>query len=137
MSVNALRRSPGPSAQPLAATASSVATRDIHFAFGRNQVLRGVDLEVKGGTAACIIGPSGSGKSTLLRCVNRLLEPDRGEVSIGGKSVMADNPDVLRQRVGMVFQHFNLFPHKSVVANITLGLRKLRGLSHDEAEERL
>jgi polar amino acid transport system ATP-binding protein len=133
MSVNALRRSPGLSAQPLAATGSSVAARDIHFAFGRDQVLRGVDLDVKGGTAACIIGPSGSGKSTLLRCVNRLLEPDSGEVSIGGRSVMGDDPDVLRQQVGMVFQHFNLFPHKSVQANITLGLRKLRGLSGDEA----
>jgi len=133
MSVNALRRSPGLSAQPLAATGSSVAARDIHFAFGRDQVLRGVDLDVKGGTASCIIGPSGSGKSTLLRCVNRLLEPDRGEVSIGGRSVMGDDPNVLRQRVGMVFQHFNLFPHKSVQANITLGLRKLRGLSGDEA----
>jgi polar amino acid transport system ATP-binding protein len=66
--------------------------------------------------------------------VNRLLEPDRGEVSIGGRSVMGDDPDALRQRVGMVFQHFNLFPHKSVLANITLGLRKLRGLSRDEAD---
>ena len=116
------------------ASASSVATRDIHFAFGSNTVLRGVDLDVKGGTAACVIGPSGSGKSTLLRCVNRLLEPDRGEVLIGGRSVMGADPDLLRQRVGMVFPHFNLFPHKSVLANITLGLRKLRGLSRDEAE---
>jgi polar amino acid transport system ATP-binding protein len=122
------------SAQPPTAATSSVATRDIHFAFGANKVLRGVNLEVSGGTAACIIGPSGSGKSTLLRCVNRLLEPDSGEVSIGGRSVMGDDPDVLRQQVGMVFQHFNLFPHKSVLANITLGLRKLRGLSRDEAE---
>jgi len=123
-------------APPVSRTAStsSVATRDIHFAFGGTKVLRGVNLEVKGGTAACIIGPSGSGKSTLLRCVNRLLEPDRGEVSIGGRSVMGDDPDLLRQRVGMVFQHFNLFPHKSVLANITLGLRKLRGLSRDEAD---
>jgi polar amino acid transport system ATP-binding protein len=118
----------------LSASASSVATRDIHFAFGSNKVLRGVSLDVRGGTAACIIGPSGSGKSTLLRCVNRLLEPDRGEVLIGGRAVMGDDPDLLRQRVGMVFQHFNLFPHKSVLANITLGLRKLRGLSRDEAD---
>jgi len=118
----------------LTASTSSLATRDIHFAFGGNAVLRGVNLDVKGGTAACIIGPSGSGKSTLLRCVNRLLEPDRGEVRIGGRSVMGEDPDVLRQRVGMVFQHFNLFPHKSVVANITLGLRKLRGLSREEAD---
>jgi len=126
--------SPGTSSPSDTASTSSVATRDIHFAFGGNKVLRGVDLDVKGGTAACIIGPSGSGKSTLLRCVNRLLEPDHGEVHIGGRSVMGDDPDALRQRVGMVFQHFNLFPHKSVLANITLGLRTLRGLSRDEAE---
>jgi polar amino acid transport system ATP-binding protein len=134
LSAIALGTPQAPSAQPPTAAASSVATRDIHFAFGANKVLRGVNLEVSGGTAACIIGPSGSGKSTLLRCVNRLLEPDRGVVSIGGRNVMGDDPDVLRQRVGMVFQHFNLFPHKSVLANITLGLRKLRGLSRDEAD---
>jgi polar amino acid transport system ATP-binding protein len=125
---------PATSTPSRSASTSGVATRDLHFAFGANTVLRGVNIEVRGGTAACIIGPSGSGKSTLLRCVNRLLEPDSGEVLIGGRSVMGDNPDVLRQRVGMVFQHFNLFPHKSVLANITLGLRKLRGLSRDEAE---
>jgi polar amino acid transport system ATP-binding protein len=117
-----------------ATTAVGVATRDIHLAFGTNRVLRGVDLDVPAGTAACIIGPSGSGKSTLLRCVNRLLEPDRGEVLLDGRSVMADDPDALRQRVGMVFQHFNLFPHKSVLANVTLGLRRLRGMSRDDAE---
>jgi polar amino acid transport system ATP-binding protein len=126
--------SPGTSSPSDTASTSGVATRDIHFAFGGNKVLRGVDLDVKGGTAACIMGPSGSGKSTLLRCVNRLLEPEHGEVHIGGRSVMGDDPDALRQRVGMVFQHFNLFPHKSVLANITLGLRRLRGLSRDEAE---
>jgi polar amino acid transport system ATP-binding protein len=115
-------------------SAVGVSTRDIHLAFGTNRVLRGVDLDVPAGSAACIIGPSGSGKSTLLRCVNRLLEPDRGEVLLGGRSVMGDDPDALRQRVGMVFQHFNLFPHKSVLANVTLGLRRLRGLSRDEAE---
>ena len=134
MSTIAPAASPGTSSPSDTASTSSVATRDIHFAFGGNKVLRGVDLDVKGGTAACIIGPSGSGKSTLLRCVNRLLEPDHGEVHIGGRSVMGDDPDALRQRVGMVFQHFNLFPHKSVLANITLGLRTLRGLSRDEAE---
>jgi polar amino acid transport system ATP-binding protein len=111
--------------------AAGVATRDVHLAFGANRVLRGVDLDVAAGSAACLIGPSGSGKSTLLRCVNRLLEPDRGDVLIGGRSVMGDDPDALRQRVGMVFQHFNLFPHKSVLANVTLGLRRLRGMSRD------
>ena len=98
----------------------SVATRDIQLAFGSNQVLRGVDLDVPAGTVACVIGPSGSGKSTLLRTVNRLIEPDSGDVLLGGRSVLRDNPDRLRQRVGMVFQHFNLFPHKTVLANITL-----------------
>jgi polar amino acid transport system ATP-binding protein len=134
LSTIAQTTTPGTAALSPAAPTSSVATRDLHFAFGANKVLRGVDLDVPGGTAACIIGPSGSGKSTLLRCVNRLLEPDRGDVSIGGRSVLDDDPDALRQRVGMVFQHFNLFPHKSVLANVTLGLRKLRGLSRDEAE---
>ncbi len=113
----------------------SVATRDVHLAFGRNQVLRGVDFDVPAATTTCVIGPSGSGKSTLLRVVNRLLEPDRGDVLLDGRSVLADDPDLLRQRVGMVFQQFNLFPHKSVRANITLGLTKLKGLSKDEADE--
>jgi len=134
--MSTITKAPHPvlSSTSLATSAMSVETRDIHLAFGRNKVLRGVDLDVRGGTAACIIGPSGSGKSTLLRCVNRLLEPDRGEVLIGGRSVMGDDPDALRQRVGMVFQHFNLFPHKTVLANISLGLRKLQGLAHDEAD---
>ncbi|MGB3731372.1 amino acid ABC transporter ATP-binding protein [Microbacterium sp.] len=122
------------SAKP--STGVSVATRDIRLSFGRNQVLRGVDLEVPAGTVTCIIGPSGSGKSTLLRTVNRLVEPDSGDVLLDGRSVLSDSPDRLRQRVGMVFQHFNLFPHKTVRANITLGLVKLRGLSKDEASER-
>ena len=134
MSAIAQNTPAGTSSRSPTASTSSVATRNIQFAFGSNKVLRGVDLDVLGGTAACIIGPSGSGKSTLLRCVNRLLEPGRGDVLIGGRSVMGDDPDLLRQRVGMVFQHFNLFPHKSVLANITLGLRKLRGLSRDEAD---
>jgi polar amino acid transport system ATP-binding protein len=124
------------SVQAEAAAGMSVATQDIHLAFGSNRVLRGVSLEVPAGSTACVIGPSGSGKSTLLRVVNRLLEPDRGDVLLDGRSVMADNPDELRQRVGMVFQHFNLFPHKSVRANITLGLTRLKGLSKDEASER-
>ncbi|MEU4595100.1 amino acid ABC transporter ATP-binding protein, partial [Micromonospora aurantiaca (nom. illeg.)] len=85
------------------------------------------------GRAACVIGPSGSGKSTLLRTVNRLIEPDRGDVLLDGRSVLRDDPDALRQRIGMVFQQFNLFPHLSVLRNITLALRKLKKLSEDEA----
>ncbi|RIV41461.1 amino acid ABC transporter ATP-binding protein [Micromonospora radicis] len=111
----------------------SLALRDVHLAFGRNQVLRGVDLEVARGATACVIGPSGSGKSTLLRTVNRLLEPDRGDVLLDGRSVLRDDPDVLRQRVGMVFQQFNLFPHMSVLRNVTLALRRKRRLGDDEA----
>jgi polar amino acid transport system ATP-binding protein len=112
----------------------SVELRGIHLAFGRNRVLRGVDLEVPAGSTACVIGPSGSGKSTLLRTVNRLLEPDAGDVLVDGVSVLHADPDRLRQQIGMVFQHFNLFPHKTVLQNVTLALRQLRGMSAEEAD---
>ncbi|GAB1692390.1 amino acid ABC transporter ATP-binding protein [Krasilnikovia sp. M28-CT-15] len=111
----------------------SLSLRDIHLAFGSTKVLRGADLEVARGQTACVIGPSGSGKSTLLRTINRLIEPERGDVLLDGRSVLRDDPDRLRQRIGMVFQQFNLFPHMSVLRNITLALRKLKGLSEDEA----
>ncbi|MFF5177914.1 amino acid ABC transporter ATP-binding protein [Micromonospora sp. NPDC000316] len=114
-------------------TSVSLDARDVHLAFGPNRVLRGVDLSVPRGAAACVIGPSGSGKSTLLRTLNRLIEPDRGDVLLDGRSVLGDDPDALRQRVGMVFQQFNLFPHMSVLRNITLALRRLRKLGEDEA----
>jgi polar amino acid transport system ATP-binding protein len=113
----------------------SLAARDIHLSFGSNAVLRGVDLDVPAGTTAAVIGPSGSGKSTLLRSLNRLYEPDRGDIQHDGRSVLKDDPDQLRQRIGMVFQHFNLFPHKSVLDNVTLGPRKLKGLSADAARD--
>ncbi|WP_375432331.1 amino acid ABC transporter ATP-binding protein [uncultured Friedmanniella sp.] len=124
--------------QPLVDTQPGVDVdvRDVHLAFGTNRVLRGVDAHVEAASTTCVIGPSGSGKSTLLRVVNRLLEPDSGDVLLGGQSVLSDNPDDLRQRIGMVFQHFNLFPHKTVRANLTLGLRKLRGFSEDAANAR-
>ena len=113
----------------------SLAARDIHLSFGANAVLRGVDIDVPAGTTTAIIGPSGSGKSTLLRTLNRLYEPDRGDILLDGRSVLKDDPDALRQRIGMVFQHFNLFPHKSVLDNVTLGPRKLKGLSAEAARE--
>ena len=113
----------------------SLSASDIHLSFGTNAVLRGVSLDVPAGTTTAIIGPSGSGKSTLLRCLNRLYEPDRGDILLDGRSVLHDDPDRLRQRIGMVFQHFNLFPHKSVLDNVTLGPRKLKGLSTDAARE--
>ena len=113
----------------------SLAGRDIHLSFGSNAVLRGVDIDVPAGTTVAVIGPSGSGKSTLLRSLNRLYEPDKGDILLDGRSVLKDDPDELRQRIGMVFQHFNLFPHKSVLDNVTLAPRKLKGLSSDAARE--
>jgi polar amino acid transport system ATP-binding protein len=114
--------------------AASLEVSGVELAFGSNKVLRGVDLAVPAGHTACVIGPSGSGKSTLLRATNRLLEPDAGDVKLGGESVLRTDPDVLRRRIGMVFQHFNLFPHKSVLDNITLPLRKIKKLGTEAAQ---
>lgn len=113
----------------------SLAAKDIHLSFGANTVLRGVDLDVPAGTTAAVIGPSGSGKSTLLRTLNRLYEPDKGDILLDGRSVLGDNPDALRQRIGMVFQQFNLFPHRTVLDNVTLAPRKLKGMSAEAAHE--
>ena len=118
-----------------AVRSSSVELRDIHVSFGTLEVLRGVDLKVASGKTTCVIGPSGSGKSTLLRCVNRLQEPDSGDLLLDGESVIKSDPDALRQRVGMVFQHFNLFGHRSVLDNIVLPLRSVKKLGRDEAVE--
>jgi polar amino acid transport system ATP-binding protein len=113
----------------------SLTGKEIHLSFGPNAVLRGVDIDVPAGTTAAVIGPSGSGKSTLLRTLNRLHEPDSGDILLDGRSVLRDNPDQLRQRIGMVFQHFNLFPHRTVLDNVMLAPRKLKKLSADEARE--
>lgn len=117
------------------AAAVSLTARDIHLSFGRSAVLRGVDLDVAAGSSTAVIGPSGSGKSTLLRTLNRLYEPDRGDILLDGRSVLGDNPDQLRQRIGMVFQHFQLFPHRSVLDNVTLAPRRLKKLNAEEARE--
>ncbi|WP_179275037.1 MULTISPECIES: amino acid ABC transporter ATP-binding protein [Nocardiaceae] len=114
-------------------TSVSLTGKDIHLSFGTNKVLRGVSLHVDAGKTTTVIGPSGSGKSTLLRALNRLHEPEQGDILLDGKSVLKDNPDELRQRIGMVFQHFNLFPHKTVADNIALGPQKLLGLKKDAA----
>lgn len=112
---------------------SSLTGTGLHLKLGHNHILRGIDIHVDAGKTTTVIGPSGSGKSTLLRVLNRLHEPDQGDVLLDGKSVLTEDPGKLRQRIGMVFQHFNLFPHKSVADNVSLGPRKLRGLSKDEA----
>ncbi|MBI5341613.1 amino acid ABC transporter ATP-binding protein (PAAT family) [Mycobacterium sp. BK558] len=116
-------------------TAVSLAATDLHLSFGPNAVLRGVDLDVAAGTSTAVIGPSGSGKSTLLRTLNRLYEPDRGDILLDGRSVLRDDPDELRQRIGMVFQQFQLFPHRTVLDNVTLAPRRLKGLDADAARE--
>ena len=105
--------------------------------FGKLEVLRGIDLEVAEHEVVCLIGASGSGKSTLLRCIN-LLEPiDAGRVTVLGEEITARGVDVnrIRRRIGIVFQAFNLFPHMSVLRNVTLGPRKALGLSRAQAEE--
>ena len=106
--------------------------------FGDNLVLDGIDLEVASGEVLVVIGPSGSGKSTLLRCIN-LLEPlDSGRIDFEGAEITAKGTDVshVRQQIGMVFQQFNLFPHLTVLDNLTLAARRIRKLSRNEAEAR-
>ena len=117
---------------------SALAIEGVHKSFGRNEVLRGVDLEVAEHEVVCLIGASGSGKSTLLRCVN-LLEPiDSGRIVVEGDEITARGVDVnrIRRRIGIVFQAFNLFPHMSVLQNVTLAPRKAIGLSRPDAESR-
>ncbi|WP_459983771.1 amino acid ABC transporter ATP-binding protein [Mycobacterium avium] len=107
----------------------------MHQTRNGNAVLRGVVLHTPAGSTVAVIGPSGSGKSTLLRTLNRLYEPDRGDILLDGRSVLHDDPDQLRQRIGMVFQHFNLFPHRTVLDNVALAPRKLRRLPAEAARE--
>jgi polar amino acid transport system ATP-binding protein len=110
----------------------------IHKSFGKLEVLRGIDLELAEHEVVCLIGASGSGKSTLLRCVN-LLEPiDAGRIVVRGEEITANGVDVnaVRRGIGIVFQSFNLFPHMSVLENITLAPRKALRLSRPEAERR-
>jgi len=108
----------------------------LHKSFGRTEVLRGIDLAVAEHEVVCLIGASGSGKSTLLRCIN-LLEPiDSGRIAVSGQDVTARGVDVNRVRrgIGIVFQAFNLFPHMSVLRNVTLGPRKVLGVPKEQAE---
>lgn len=113
----------------------SLEGKGLHLSFGHNKVLRGVDICAPAGHTVAVIGPSGSGKSTLLRALSRLNEPDQGDILLDGRSVLADDPDTVRQRIGMVFQHFNLFPHLSVLDNVMLAPRRLKGLSGERARE--
>ncbi|MBY6274911.1 amino acid ABC transporter ATP-binding protein [Symbiobacterium thermophilum] len=115
-----------------------IRVRNLRKSFGRLEVLRGIDLDVARGEVVALIGPSGSGKSTLLRCVNLLEQPTAGSIAVDGQEITAPGFDVnrLRQRVGMVFQHFNLFPHMTVLRNVTLAPVLTGRLSAKDAEER-
>ncbi|RHF72132.1 amino acid ABC transporter ATP-binding protein [Fusobacterium mortiferum] len=106
--------------------------------YDKLEVLKGIDAQVNKGDIIAIIGPSGSGKSTFLRCINKLEEPTSGHIYIKNQDIMSDNTDInlIRQKVGMVFQHFNLFPHKTVMENLTLAPMKLKNISQEEAEKK-
>jgi len=121
-----------------AANGSVIKLEAVRKSFGDNLVLDGIDLDVTSGEVLVVIGPSGSGKSTLLRCVN-LLEPlDSGRIWFEGNEITRKGTDVsnVRQRIGMVFQQFNLFPHLTVLNNLTIAARRIRKLSRSEAEKR-
>jgi polar amino acid transport system ATP-binding protein len=120
----------------LEAGAPAIEMQELHKSFGDNEVLRGIDLSVQGGDVVCIIGASGSGKSTMLRCVNRLEEPTSGRILIEGVEITDPDCDIdaVRRRIGMVFQSFNLFPHLTVLRNLTVAQRKVLKRSKDEAE---
>ncbi len=113
-----------------------VEIRGLHKSFGNNEVLRGIDCVIHTGEVVCVIGPSGSGKSTFLRCINCLEEPTAGTVKVDGNNMdeNAKNIDELREDVGMVFQHFNLFPHLSVMENLTIAPVLRKKMTEDEAK---
>jgi polar amino acid transport system ATP-binding protein len=117
---------------------SAIDVIELHKRFGELEVLRGIDFHVDLGEVVCIIGPSGSGKSTLLRCVNRLEEPTSGRIIIEGVDITDPDVDVdrVRRKIGMVFQQFNLFPHLTVMQNLTVAQRRVLRRSKTEARER-
>ncbi|HXR60645.1 MAG TPA: amino acid ABC transporter ATP-binding protein [Solirubrobacterales bacterium] len=118
----------------------------IHKRFGALEVLKGVDIEIGKGEVVCVLGPSGSGKSTLLRCVNLLEPPEKGDIYVEGNDICKGpgsgsgeqswKLDFVRQRVGIVFQQFNLFPHKTALENVTLAQERVLGRSKQEAREK-
>ncbi len=121
----------------MASAAAVIEIKDLHKYFGSLEVLKGIDFHVDAGEVVCVIGPSGSGKSTLLRCVNRLEEPTSGTILIEGDDITDIDADVdaLRTKIGMVFQQFNLFPHLTVLKNLTIAQRRVLKRSKAESEQ--
>jgi arginine/lysine/histidine transport system ATP-binding protein len=113
-----------------------IKVEDLHKSFGKVEVLKGITTTIKQGEVVAIIGPSGSGKSTLLRCLNLLEEPTRGRIWIGDEEITDKKTNIMkvRQHVGMVFQHFHLFPHMTVLENVTYAPIKVKGMTKAEAE---
>ncbi|EGG38499.1 amino acid ABC transporter ATP-binding protein [Paenibacillus sp. HGF5] len=113
-----------------------ITVKDLHKSFGKLEILKGIDIEIAKGEVVVVIGPSGSGKSTFLRCLNLLEVPTSGEISFEGELITAKNHNInaTREKMGMVFQQFNLFPHKKVIENITLAPIQVKGVSAKEAE---
>ena len=112
--------------------------KELHKSFGKNEVLQGIDEHISKGEVVVVIGPSGSGKSTFLRCLNLLETPTSGKITFENKDITskATNIDTMREKMGMVFQQFNLFPHKTVCENICLAPIKVKKLSKEDAKER-
>ncbi|OTN88198.1 amino acid ABC transporter ATP-binding protein [Enterococcus sp. 7E2_DIV0204] len=112
--------------------------KNLHKTFGKNEVLKGIDLDVNAGEVVVIIGPSGSGKSTFLRCLNLLEQPTDGTIEFEGKNLLDKDTDIdaLRQKMGMVFQNFNLFPHKTVLDNLTISPIKVKKETPEAAKEK-
>jgi polar amino acid transport system ATP-binding protein len=116
-------------------TGRAIEVRDLHKYFGDNEVLKGIDFFVDQGQVVCVIGPSGSGKSTLLRCVNRLEEPTSGTIVVEGVDITDPEVDLdkIRSRIGIVFQSFNLFPHLTVMRNLTIAQQRVLKRGKEEA----
>ena len=115
-----------------------IRVNNLHKSFGKNDVLKGIDEHIEKGEVVVVIGPSGSGKSTFLRCLNLLEEPTSGKVVFEGNDITDKKVDInkIREKMGMVFQQFNLFPHKTVLENLTIAPIKVKGLSKAEAEKK-
>ncbi|WP_139993281.1 amino acid ABC transporter ATP-binding protein [Paenibacillus paridis] len=114
-----------------------IRVKGLRKSYGKVEILKGIDTEIRKGEVVVVIGPSGSGKSTFLRCLNRLEQPTKGEIWLNEREITDKQSELnqIRQEMGMVFQHFNLFPHMTVLDNLTLAPRKLKKMSKEQARK--